>query len=68
MKRHVTPSLLLIAVACLCGCTRPLLSPQETRSPFDSYDSQRGQYAQQKVPDTFGREKPNLTQRLAPKY
>ena len=59
---------LLLAIVSVSGCNRPLLSPQETRSPFDSYDSVRGQYATQKTSDEFGREKPNIYQRLSPKY
>lgn len=71
MKKHaakfVLPAL-LTAWALTAGCTRTLLSPEETRSPFDSYDSVRGQYATQKTSDEFGREKPNIYQRLSPKY
>ncbi|MFT3683950.1 MAG: hypothetical protein QM783_03310 [Phycisphaerales bacterium] len=43
-----------VALIALAGCNRPLLSPQETRSPFDSYDSVRGQYAAQKSYDYTG--------------
>lgn len=57
----------LLAFAGVGGCSRPLLSPEETRSPFDSYDSVRGQYAPQKIFDDVGREKPNLRQRLSSK-
>lgn len=59
---------LLLAAALSGACNRPLLSPTETRSPFDTYDSVRGQYANQKLADEFGREKPNIHQRLSPKY
>ena len=51
----------------LGGCSRPLLSPEDERSPFDRYDTLRNQYAQQVVEDEFGRQKPNLRARLAPK-
>ena len=57
-----------VVLSALAGCNRPLLSPQETRSPFDSYDSVRGQYAGQKSYDYTGREKPNISERLSPKY
>jgi hypothetical protein len=55
------------ALACANGCSRPLLSPEETRSPFDSYDSVRGQYSPQKMTDESGRDKLNLQQRLSTK-
>lgn len=71
MKRNALKLLTLAALAAAAlgaaGCNRPLLSPQETRSPFDSYDSVRGQYASQKAYDYTGRERPNILQRLAPK-
>lgn len=69
--KPATPITLALLAACLlgaaAGCARPLLSPEETRSPFDSYDSVRGQYAPQKIFDDVGREKPNLQQRLSAK-
>ncbi len=71
MKKHAAKLVFpaLLAAATLAGgCIRPLLSPEETRSPFDSYDSVRGQYATQKLTDELGRDKPNVYQRLAPKY
>ena len=71
MKKHAAKLVLpfLLAACTLgAGCVKPLLSPEETRSPFDSYDSVRGQYATQKLSDEFGREKPNIYQRLSPKY
>ena len=70
MKRNAVKSAALMLLgACLLatGCTGPLLSPEETRTPFDSYDSVRGQYAPQKFTDEFGRDKPNLRQRLSAK-
>jgi hypothetical protein len=72
MKRTVVKSagLTLLSAGLLTlagGCNRPLLSPEETRTPFDSYDSVRGQYAPQKLIDELGREKPNLRQRLSAK-
>lgn len=57
---------------CLCavvagGCSKPLLSPEEPRSPFDRYDAVRAQHATQYVEDKFGRRQPNLRARLSPK-
>ncbi|MGQ0628505.1 MAG: hypothetical protein ACT4PL_10455 [Phycisphaerales bacterium] len=49
------------------GCARPLLSPEDERSPYDRYDALRNQYAQQYVEDEYGRQKPNLRARLSPK-
>ena len=49
------------------GCARPLLSPDDQRSPFDRYDNLRNQFAQQYVEDEFGRQRPNLRARLAPR-
>lgn len=65
--QSVSLGLLALALLAVAGCNRPLLSPDDTRTPFDAYDSQRGQYATQDLSDPFGRQKPNLTQRLAPK-
>jgi hypothetical protein len=61
--------LVVIAPTCLLlvGCAKPLLSPEDQRTPFDRYDAVRSQYAQQYVEDEFGRMKPNLRARLAPK-
>lgn len=54
-------------VATLVGCAQPLLSPDETRSPFDRYDGIRSQYAPQQTEDEYGRLKPNMKGRLTPK-
>lgn len=51
----------------LAGCAKPLLSPEEERTPFDRYDALRAQYAQQVIEDEFGRQKPNLRARLSPR-
>ena len=56
-----------IGLAALGGCTKPLLAPTETRSPFDRYDNVRGNYAPQYTEDKFGRREPNLRGRLSPK-
>lgn len=55
------------AILLAAGCSQPLLSPTETRSPFDRYDAVRQQYASQYVEDEFGRRQPNLRARLSPK-
>lgn len=49
------------------GCGKPLLSPLDERSQYDRYDRVRNKYAPQYVMDEFGRERPNLRGRLAPK-
>lgn len=51
----------------LAGCTKPLLSPTDQRTPFDRYDAVRNQYATQQIEDEFGQRKPNLRARLMPK-
>lgn len=71
-KRHIRAGLTLLVVApatclLLVGCAKPLLSPEDQRTPFDRYDAVRNQYSQQYVEDEFGRLKPNLRARLAPK-
>lgn len=59
----------VVCAGCLLvvGCSRPLLSPEDVRTPFDRYDAVRSQFAQQYVEDEFGRLKPNLRARLSPK-
>jgi len=49
------------------GCSKPLLSPKDERTPFDRYDAVRNQFAQQQIEDEFGQIKPNLRARLAPR-
>ncbi|MCC6320636.1 MAG: hypothetical protein IT438_04270 [Phycisphaerales bacterium] len=53
--------------AAMAGCSKPLLSPTEERSPFDRYDNVRGNYAPQYIEDQYGRREPNLRGRLTPK-
>lgn len=61
-------ALAVAAAACtLCGCAKPLLSPDEERSQYDRYDAVRNQYAAQYTQDEFGKQVPNLRARLAPK-
>jgi len=59
--------LLLGAFTALPGCGRPLLAPDDERSPFDRYDTLRNQSAPQTLEDPFGRKQPNLRGRLAPR-
>ncbi len=75
MKRSNPASLLpTCAALCLCaaaatlaGCSKPLLAPNEERSPFDRYDAVRNRHAPQYVENEYGRRQPNLRGRLEPK-
>jgi hypothetical protein len=49
------------------GCSRPLLSPTDERTPFDRYDNVRGRYSPQYIENEYGRREPNLRGRLGPK-
>lgn len=55
------------AGATLAGCSKPLLSATDQRSPFDRYDLVRGNYAPAYIENEYGRKQPNLRARLAPK-
>lgn len=57
----------LLGAATLSACAQPLLSPSDERSPFDRYDGVRSQHAPQQLEDEYGRLRPNLRGRLAPK-
>ena len=57
----------MFAVGGLTGCSDPLLSPKDERSPFDRYDAVRNQHAPQYIEDKFGRRQPNLRGRLGAK-
>ncbi|MBX3358110.1 MAG: hypothetical protein KF745_06755 [Phycisphaeraceae bacterium] len=61
------PRVLVVAVLLGVGCSKPLLSPDDTRTPFDHYDAVRNEYAKQYKTDAFGRQSPNLEGRLAPR-
>ncbi len=66
MKTAAT--LLLSAAALLAtSCSKPLLAPTDERSPFDRFDALRAQSAPQYTEDEFGRQQPNLRERLAPR-
>ncbi len=56
-----------LSLLALGGCGKPLLSPDEERSPFDRYDGIRAQYAPQYTTDEYGLRKPNLRNRLGNK-
>jgi hypothetical protein len=62
-------ALALLAVPCLglIACAPPLLSPDEKRTQFDSYDSLRNQQSDQYIYDEYGRRRPDLKHRLSPK-
>jgi hypothetical protein len=73
-RRHTTSFSILslcagamLWAAAATGCSKPLLAPNDQRSPFDHYDLVRGNYAPQYVEDKFGRQQPNLRGRLSPK-
>lgn len=55
------------AAVVLSGCERPLLMPDEERSPYHHYDEIRSQNAPPYVEDEFGHLRPNLRARLGPK-
>jgi hypothetical protein len=57
----------VIAAFSASGCEKPLLGPDEERSPFDRYDTVRNQHAEQYIMDEFGHRRPNLRERLMPK-
>lgn len=58
----------VLGLVCLAGCSKPLLSPEDSRSQYDRYDRSRNQYSPQYVEDEFGDRTPNLRGRLAPKH
>jgi hypothetical protein len=49
------------------GCQKPLLSPDDERSPYARYDAVRNQSAPQYITDEYGRRRPNLRDRLLPR-
>ncbi|MEA5557626.1 hypothetical protein [Nodularia spumigena] len=57
-----------LTLAVSSGCrTKPLLSPDHSRSQFDNYDRIRDQFAPQYVFDEYGKRRPNLSGRLLPR-
>ncbi len=56
-----------LALWSAAGCSKPLFSPKEERSPFDRFNEVRNQQVPQTVEDEFGRRRPNLRARLTPK-
>ena len=63
----LTAAALAAIAAAAAGCSRPLLSETDERTPFDRYDALRNQYSRQYVQNEFGYREPNLRGRLAPK-
>jgi hypothetical protein len=57
----------LTLVGSLAGCAKPLFSPDDYRSQYDRFDAARGEYAEQYSFDAYGRRRPNLRGRLAPR-
>jgi hypothetical protein len=57
----------LTLVGSLGGCAKPLFSPDDYRSQYDRFDAARGEYAEQYSFDAYGRRRPNLRGRLAPR-
>lgn len=49
------------------GCRDPLITEDQMRSPFHRYDRIRNQDDEAFVRDEFGRARPNVAARLAPK-
>lgn len=49
------------------GCRDPLITEGQIRSPFHRYDRIRNQDTDTFVRDEFGRARPNVAARLAPK-
>lgn len=48
------------------GCSQPLFSPEDERSPFDRFELVRNEYQPQYIEDEWGRRTPNLRGRLLP--
>lgn len=57
----------VLAVLALGGCEKALFSPDDARSQYDRFDAVRDQRPPQYVFDEFGRRRPNLRARLAPR-
>lgn len=58
---------LLTIFACAGGgCGRALFPEEQPRSPYQRYNSLRGRNTQTTEMDAFGRERPNLRDRLRP--
>lgn len=66
-RAHLLWGVLGLATIVASGCSKPLLSPEDSRSQYDRYDRSRNQYSPQYVEDEFGDRTPNLRGRLAPK-
>jgi hypothetical protein len=66
-RRLGAAAFLGLAALGLGACSKPLLAPTDERTPFDRYDTVRNEYAKQYVENEFGRIRPNLRGRLAPR-
>ena len=60
-------SLAVAMLGVLAGCRDPLITENQLRSPFHRYDRVRNQDSDTFVRDEFGRARPNVVQRLAPR-
>ncbi len=65
--RVLALSLLVVSAAMFAGCRDPLITENQIRSPFHRYDRVRNQDADTFVRDEFGRPRPNVAARLAPR-
>lgn len=63
--------LTLVGLACLSaglvGCRRTLFAQEPYRSPYERHDRLLNEHAEPHVFDAFGKRRPNLRGRLAPK-
>ncbi|MFI4916980.1 MAG: hypothetical protein ACIAS6_10805 [Phycisphaerales bacterium JB060] len=68
VRRRTAVMLVAGGVASLLGgCRDPLITEDQIRSPFHRYDRVRNQDADTFVRDEFGRARPNVAARLAPR-
>lgn len=65
--RGIVALLVIGAAAVASGCRDPLITENQIRSPFHRYDRVRNQDADTFVRDEFGRPRPNVAARLAPR-
>jgi hypothetical protein len=63
----LTIPIIATTVLGLCGCAKPLFSPEDQRTQFDRFDAVRNQYEPQSFEDEYGQRRPNLRGRLLPK-
>ena len=60
--------LAVVAVACVVagGCQEPVFPEDQPRTPYERYQSLRGQERPAETTDAFGNPQPDLRARLAP--